>query len=220
MLTITPASPKTRRAGQNRRRQQLSNAEYHLTKAQLQRVIDAADSSRNRALLQTMAETGLRRAEVAALRVEDLRLADGVLVVHSGKGNKTRIVPLTATLAMNLRALIASRADGAVFTPPAGGHLSLRQVNRIMAKAGRHSGVSNPNPRQHDITCHLFRHSFARLWKAHGGSIESLAKILGHASVKTTWDLYGTEGLADVKRNYNKTMSKISGRGRLDSGQT
>jgi integrase/recombinase XerD len=160
-----------------------------------------------------MAETGLRRAEVAALRAEDLRLNDGVLVVHNGKGNKARIVPLTTALAARMRELTGLRQHGPVFQSATGGHLSLRQINRIAAKAGRRAGVHNPNPRQRDITCHLFRHSFARLWKQHGGSIESLTKILGHASVKTTWDLYGTEGLADVRRNYARTMAKVTRRG-------
>jgi integrase len=69
--------------------------------------------------------------------------------------------------------------------------------------------VSNPNPRYRYVTCHLLRHSFARQWKAKNGSIESLSKILGHASPATTLTVYGTESLTEVRRNYDSTMRRI-----------
>jgi integrase len=81
-----------------------------------------------------------------------------------------------------------------------------------VAQAGVRSGIRNPNPKYQHLTCHLFRHSFARVWKARGGSIESLSKILGHESVRTTWDEYGSESLEDVRRNYAKIMEGKSSR--------
>ena len=54
------------------------------------------------------------------------------------------------------------------------------------------------------LTCHLFRHTFARHWKQRGGDIESLAQILGHASSATTVDLYGTLSIDDVQANYDR----------------
>jgi integrase len=82
-------------------------------------------------------------------------------------------------------------------------------LNAIVAEAGRRAGVTNPNPKRSAITCHLFRHSFARLWKDRGGDIEALARILGHASVKTTWDLYGTQSLDDVRRHYRRVLERF-----------
>ena len=68
-----------------------------------------------------------------------------------------------------------------------GSSISVRSLNRIVMEAGVLSGVKNPNPKyKGNLTCHLFRHSFARIWKSRGGSIESLSKILGHASTATT----------------------------------
>ena len=46
-------------------------------------------------------------------------------------------------------------------------------------------------------------------WKKQGGSIESLAKILGHTSVKTTLDEYGTEHIQDVQANYEWVMGEM-----------
>ena len=76
-----------------------------------------------------------------------------------------------------------------------------------MAWAGKKAGVENPNPKYKNLTPHLFRHSFAREWKKQGGSIESLSKILGHTSVKTTLDEYGTEDIDQVQENYERVMS-------------
>ena len=39
----------------------------------------------------------------------------------------------------------------------------------------------------------------------------TLSKILGHASVKTTWDIYGTEGLRDIQINYTTTVAAMFG---------
>jgi integrase len=81
-------------------------------------------------------------------------------------------------------------------------------VNRIVTAAGERAGVKNPNPASDGrLTCHLFRHTFARHWKQRGGDIESLAQILGHASSSTTVDLYGTLSIDDVQQNYDRIVS-------------
>lgn len=208
-LTNTLTGNSRRRP--DKRRHQLSNAEYHLSIAELNRLIAAATNVRDRLLIRLMVETGIRRCEVAALTSSDLDISRNVIMIRSGKGNKTRVVPLTTDLVRRLSKL-ASESDEPVFHTRNGTMLTLRQINRIVAAAGERAGLSNPNPKQQAITCHLLRHSFARHWKAAGGSIETLSKILGHSSVKTTWDQYGTEGLDDIVTNYNKTLTLMQRR--------
>jgi integrase len=187
-------------------RSQLANAEFSLTAEQVRRLIVAAPCSRDRALIRLLAETGLRRHEAAQLNVGDVDLEKRLVIVRNGKGNKLRVVPITTQLAVELGDLVSTSRSGAVFVSRQVRQLSLRQINRIVARAGKTASIHHPNPKYREITCHLLRHTFARLWKAHGGSIESLSKILGHSSVKTTWDVYGTESLADIRRNYDATM--------------
>ena len=214
-VTITNALPRLVAADKvNGRRAKSSNAEYHLTASQLHLLIRSAASFRDRVLVQVLVETGIRRAEVAALQVEDVRRDDGLLVIRHGKGGKLRVVPIARDLSVDLGVLCASRSGGPLFASEGESRLSLRHINRIVARAGRLAGIQNPNPRQRHISCHLLRHSFARLWKAEGGSIDTLARIMGHASVKTTWDLYGREGIEDVKRNYLKVMARGMASGR------
>ena len=192
-------------------RSQLTNAEYHLTADQMNRVISAATSPRDTLMLKMLAETGLRRCEITSVRIEDFRLKERLLLVRRGKGNKSRLVPLTPSLLHYLKSCIAGRTDGPLFTSARNKPLSSRQINRIVAHAGTRAGIANPNPKYNRITPHLFRHSFARLWKDRGGSIEALSKIMGHQSTKTTWDLYGTMSFQDVQRGYDRIMglSKI-----------
>ncbi len=173
----------------------------------MERVIEAAKRPRDRALIRLLAETGIRRAEAAALRVEDIGWEENLLVIQSGKGRKRRLVPVTGNLLAELRGLIRQRSGGPVFVSARGGSLCPRQINRIVSEAARKAGIKNPNPKYAQVTPHLFRHSFARLWKDRKGSIEALSKIMGHESVRTTWDLYGTLGLNDIKREYHRIIT-------------
>lgn len=105
--------------------------------------------------------------------------------------------------------LIGRRKTGPIFLSLRGLPISTRSLNRIVADAGQRAGIKNPNPKYNgQLTCHLFRHSFARTWKGKGGSIESLSKILGHSSTATTIDLYGTESIDDVQANYERIMEE------------
>jgi integrase len=188
-------------------RSQLTNAEYHLTASQMNKIIRAANSPRDRLILKMLAETGLRRFEITAIRIEDCRLNERLLYVRQGKGSKSRLVPLTISLLHFLKTRIVDRTDGPLFMSARNSGLSTRQINRIVAEAGTKASVTNPNPKYNRITPHLFRHSFARLWKDRGGSIEALSKIMGHQSTATTWDLYGTMSIRDVQKEYQKVIN-------------
>jgi integrase len=189
-------------------RRQLENSQFALKPAQVRKVIYACTSPRDRCLVATLATTGMRRAEVAALDVRDFDPATRRLTIRAGKGNKQRTVPITEELASDLRLLIGKRATGPLFLSNRGAALTPRQVNRIVAHAGELAGVKHPNPASDGhVTCHLFRHTFARHWKQRGGDIESLAQILGHASSSTTVDLYGTLSIDDIQEHYDRIHS-------------
>lgn len=188
---------------------QLANGAYSLAASELRALIAAGATPRDRALLQLLCETGMRRFEVTALRWADVDVVRRLVTVHHGKGGKERVIPVSVAACNALVPLAAADPATRVFHSRQSATLSVRQVNRIVARAGARAGLRHPNPRYREVTCHLLRHSFARLWKAQGGSIESLSHILGHSSVKTTWDVYGTESLPDVQRNYDETLKHI-----------
>jgi integrase len=198
-------------ASNPKRKFQMPNSGFHLSAIEIRKLLNADPSARNAAIIRTLVETGIRRFELAFLETRDLDPAHHFLTIRHGKGNKSRQVPITVELLTCLNAIVSSNPCASIFRGRGGGRLSFKQINRIVAKAASKASLSSPNPRYRNVGCHLLRHSFARLWKSKNGSIESLSKILGHSSVKTTWDLYGTESLADVKQNYEKTIRKIFG---------
>ncbi len=144
----------------------------------LQRLLALAEP-RERALVFLMLDTGLRLAEVAALRVGDLR-PDGTIRVL-GKGSKERIVPLGATARRALVRYIAERGNigssEALFVNRYGGRLSRRGIHYAVARLGRRAGVGTR------CSPHTFRHTFARGYLVNGGDVFSLQQILGHATL-------------------------------------
>ena len=199
------------RTGQVRRSLSVhKNAEYHLSRAQLQALIASATNTRDRALIGLFVDTGIRRFEAADLEGRDIDLDDAWLVARKGKGGRLRLLPLSDRLCDLLRPLVTRPPSGPLFHGRDGLALSTRQINRIVAGVGNCAGIVNPNPRYKNVTCHLLRHSFARHWKDAGGDIETLSRILGHASVKTTWDTYGTQSIEDIKRHYDVVIGAIS----------
>lgn len=191
------------------RKTQLKDSEYHLTKREVQKLINAAESFRDRCIIKMFAQTGIRRFELRNLDVRDLDVERRLIHIREGKGGKSRTIPCSEDLLGDLKHLLHTRKTGPVFLSNRGQALTLQMLNNIVAKAGRQAGLQNPNPKYTHINCHLFRHTFARLWKDAGGSLESLSKILGHTSIKTTLDEYGTESLETVQRNYQGTIAEM-----------
>lgn len=188
---------------------QVRNSEFHLTPDELSKLIAGAQSERDRLMVLILAFTGIRRAELRSLQPADIDGPTERLIVRRGKGGKQRIVFVPKRVAEEVRLFAARHTAAFVFPGRNGGAMSLRNINYILNRVGRRAGVPTPNPRYVGIGPHLLRHSFARNWKRSGGSIESLQKMLGHASAKTTLDCYGTEDLREVEANYRERCSRL-----------
>ena len=188
---------------------QLKDSQYTLSRAEIRRIVRAAETFRNRCIIECLADTGIRRFELRDLHVTDIDFEQKEIKIIKGKGGKERIAPASDDLLADLKLLIRDWKRGPVFSGPRRKPLSLRMINNVVAKAGHDAGVENPNPNYDNITCHLFRHSFAHEYKRHARTIadlEALASILGHASVKTTLDEYGTPTLRDMHASYDRVM--------------
>jgi integrase len=161
-------------------------------------------------MLALFALTGLRRAELRDLGGKDVSTTTREILIRSGKGGKQRLIFFPPSLDNLVAHQLSKVGKGPLFPGRGGQPLSLRSINLIVARTGERAGIENPNPRYKNITPHLLRHSLARNWKRAGGSLESLQRILGHASLKTTMDLYGTESLAETKDNYNSLAHRLA----------
>lgn len=125
-----------------------------------------------RLMVRQASELGLRRAEVAQGHSRDIiqDLLGCSLIVH-GKGGKTRVIPMSDSLA---RALL-DLPEGFFYPGQNNGHLSPAWVGRLVARA-------LPN----GVTMHMLRHRFATRAYAATGDILSVQRLLGHASPETT----------------------------------
>jgi len=183
-------------------------SEFHLSRREIERIVYAASSFRDRCILKLLWKTGIRRAEVAGLDVRDVDLARQLLRIREGRGAKARQVPFDGELASDLAMHLGKRKTGPLFMSNKGNPVSLRAVNDLVARAGKRAGVRHPNRRHRVINPHLFRHTFAWEWKRNGGDLKSLSKILGHSSVGMTKDLYGTKRVEDLGDDYRRVIER------------
>lgn len=203
------AQPTTSQLKEKLLKHQARNSEFHLRPPELARLIRHAQDPRDRLILELFVYTGIRRAELRMIRKGDVDCARCRLLVRRGKGGKQRIVYLPDGLAKELCLHSEVHIYDYLFSGRGGGPMSLRNINYIVARVARRARVETPNPRYKNVAPHLLRHSLARNWKRAGGSLESLQKILGHTSLKTTMDAYGTESQSETEENYRNLISTL-----------
>jgi len=159
---------------------------------------------RDRAILETIYATGLRRLEVVRLKLFDLQLDRGLIVVNQGKGKKDRYVPIgeraTAWLQKYIREArpelaiepddltVFRTADGEPFSRD---HLTA-EVRKHIASQGKPGA------------CHLLRHCMATHMHENGADIRFIQQILGHEDIKTT-QIYTQVALRTLQQVYAAT---------------
>jgi tyrosine recombinase XerD len=142
---------------------------------------------RDRALLELLYGSGVRISEAVGLDVDDLDLEEGFARV-SGKGGKTRVVPMGDYARRAVEAYLvrarpelsgAGRGGPALFLNARGGRLSRQGAWMVLRAAAERAGLKNVSP-------HTLRHSFATHLLDGGADVRVVQELLGHASVTTT----------------------------------
>ncbi len=157
---------------------------------------------RARTILILFYETGIRLAELIGLDDEDIDFVQHQLKV-TGKRNKQRLVPFGEELEQALRNYIAMRnqqlvrEDRALFVNDKGKRVGRTLVSNIVRD--NLALVSTMKTR----TPHVLRHSFATAMLNNGAGLESVKKLLGHASIATT-EIYTHTTFEQLKRIYKK----------------
>lgn len=140
---------------------------------------------RDKAMLELFYSSGLRLSELTGLAPADIDYSDATVRV-TGKGSKTRIVPvgshaLAALKAwLDKRALMVKKEEGALFLSKNGGRLGPRAVEARVKHWSAKLGMSS---RVHP---HMLRHSFASHLLQSSGDLRAVQEMLGHASISTT----------------------------------
>ncbi len=144
--------------------------------------IDGPLGLRDRALLELFYSSGLRLAEVCALRWVDLDFAQGLVTVL-GKGNKQRVVPVGSHALKALAEWRESRNEWLtlfVFPGRNDNPITSRAIQLRLRQLAQRQGVFK---RVHP---HLLRHSFASHMLESSGDLRAVQELLGHADIATT----------------------------------
>jgi len=159
-----------------------------LTEEEVVLLLNAPDKStpsglRDNAMLELLYATGLRVSELVKLKKGDMDLEEGFLSV-TGKGNKTRIVPIGSKACEAVKNYFASRSEEPrrkeAFLSRLGKPMSRINFWMRLKKYAREAGIEK------EISPHVLRHSFATHLILHGADLRVVQEMLGHASVMTT----------------------------------
>ncbi len=143
---------------------------------------------RDRAIIETLYATGLRRSELMRLTLYDVDLRNGTLLVREGKGKKDRMVPLgiragkwIARYLDDVRpGLVIDPDPGSLFLHEYGEPFKQNRLTDLVRKYLEAAGIEKPG------ACHLFRHTMATLMLENGADIRYIQAILGHSELSTT----------------------------------
>jgi integrase/recombinase XerD len=145
-----------------------------------------AHHARHKALLMTLYGAGLRISEALQLKPADIDSQRMLIHVRGGKGNKDRMVKLSAQLLTALRDAWRARParDPGIWIFPQVGHpdrsMESGTAERIVSRAARRAGIARR------VTPHTLRHSYATHLLDAGVDLRTIQLLLGHTNLKTT----------------------------------
>ncbi len=160
---------------------------------------------RDRVILEILYDTGIRRAELANLQMNDLDLNAGYTRIH-GKGDKERVVPLSTrccTLIRNYLLCVRPHYVGRDKTNPHlilsryGEKMNERSVWLAVKRSVKTSGINKK------VSTHTFRHTCATHMLRNGAPVRHLQEMLGHSSLEST-QIYTHVTINDLKKIHSK----------------
>jgi len=164
---------------------------------------DTLEGTRNRALILTLADSGLRASEVLRLLIEDWRASDRGLFVRAGKGRKDRVAFIGPTTTRALKAWLARHPapspEGFLFVDRRGRPIKPRHLVQIFHRLSAKAGL----PAHRRLHPHALRHYAATGWLRSGAGLDEVRRLLGHESLNTTLRYSGLVG-ADLQRAHRR----------------
>lgn len=146
---------------------------------------DGVIACRDRAMMELFYSSGLRLAELAGLNLRDVDFGDHLVYV-TGKGNKSRVIPVGRKAITALQVWLKKRDQLGFFEQPAlfitqqGHRLGVRSIQKRLSYWGKKQGISD---RVHP---HRLRHAFASHMLEASGDLRAVQELLGHADISTT----------------------------------
>lgn len=161
---------------------------------------------RDRAMLETLYNTGMRRMEVIGLKMYDIDFDRGTVLIRQGKGKKDRMTPIGDRALAWIRkymlevrpSLVVSPDNGILFLTAQGEAFTRNRLTQMVRNYINASNVGKKG------SCHLFRHTCATLMLEGGADIRFIQQLLGHADISTT-EIYTQVSIKKLKEIHNLT---------------
>jgi integrase/recombinase XerD len=176
-----------------------------LSPGEVERILAVPDVSdplgvRDRAILETLYGTGLRRLELVNLDLGDVDRARGLVLVRRGKGGKDRLAPLGGQALLWVERYLAecrprlavSAQESALFLTGYGLRFNPNYLGNWVRKTIDAAQLDHPG------SCHLLRHACATHLLENGADLRSIQELLGHARLDTT-QIYTAVSLAQLR---------------------
>jgi len=180
-----------------------------LNEKDVKKLILAPDSHtnrgyRNRVIVELLYDTGIRRSEIAGIKLTDLELDSGFLLIK-GKGNKERVVPVSDKVCALLRnyilavrsAFITGKDPGYLILNRWGGKMDVNGIWAVVKRCACQAKLKT------NVTTHTLRHTCATHMLRNGAPIRHIQEMLGHESVETT-QVYARVTINDLKEVHAK----------------
>ena len=183
-----------------------------LNRAEIEMLLAAPDTStenglRDRAILELMYASGLRVSEVVTLKIHDIDIDAGILTC-TGKGSKTRRVPVGSSAVEWIKSYLAIRRKfenieiDKMFVNSNGSQITRQSIYLSITENAVKCGLSGVSP-------HTLRHSFATHLVQNNADIRSVQQMLGHADISTT-QIYTHITSTQLKKNYDRFHPRAS----------
>ena len=177
-----------------------------LNRSEIESLLAVPDTSteiglRDRAILELMYSSGLRVSEAANVKINDIDL-DGGILTTTGKGSKTRRVPVGSSAIEWVKSYLAVRRKKEnieidnLFLNASGSPIDRQIIYVSITQYADKCGLKGVSP-------HTLRHSFATHLVQNNADIRSVQQMLGHADISTT-QIYTHITSTQLKRNYER----------------
>jgi|TARA_B110000977_G_scaffold146258_1_gene185529 site-specific recombinase XerD len=155
-----------------------------LSRQELQKVFDGCLNYKHKVMFRLIYSAGLRRSELANLKIKDIETLDGKMRIriNNGKGGKDRYTVLAQSILEELRIYVKmSKPKIYLFNGRIKGEpMSLGGIRHALVQAVKRSNLNK------EVNLHILRHCFASHALEDGLNIKTLQYLLGHQSIKTT----------------------------------
>lgn len=176
-------------------KQQPKRLPRFLSEEEVNRLLAAARTPVERAVLEMLYATGCRVSELVGMRIENLDFAERSVRVL-GKGAKERVALFGRKAAEALREHLGARSSGFVFESKPGKAMDPRWAYQIVRRVAQRASLNGVHP-------HTLRHSFATHLLNRGADLRAIQELLGHASIATT-QVYTHVSLGDLQRTIER----------------